>query len=248
MRHGAPRRAPDVHPRPRSDEGDQGTEQRPARHHALHQQRARPGHGDDVADDRRRARNVFLADRPAGAEKPGLRHLRRRLRLSRITTTSGRRWMAISAIICASVCRTRSASSVVHNCYDHGFREITTRTKPIETPDDLKGFKIRLPVAPYLIALFQHLGASPTPINFGEVYSALQTGRGRRPGKPAGADRHRQALRGAEILQPDQPRLGRHPLSRSATRRGSGCRPICRSSPTRSSTPRRCWNAPTGRS
>jgi TRAP-type transport system periplasmic protein len=65
---------------------------------------------------------------------------------------------------------------VVHNCCDHGFREITTRTKPIETPADLKGFKIRLPVAPYLIALFQYLGASPTPINFGEVYSALQTG------------------------------------------------------------------------
>jgi len=28
---------------------------------------------------------------------------------------------------------------VVHNCYDHGFREITTRTKPIEKPEDLKG-------------------------------------------------------------------------------------------------------------
>jgi tripartite ATP-independent transporter DctP family solute receptor len=65
---------------------------------------------------------------------------------------------------------------VVHNCYDHGFREITTRTKPIQTPEDLKGFKIRLPVAPYYIALFQRLGASPTPINFAEVYSALQTG------------------------------------------------------------------------
>jgi len=65
---------------------------------------------------------------------------------------------------------------VVHNCYDHGFREITTRTKPIRSPDDLKGFKIRLPVAPYYISLFKHLGASPTPINFSEVYSALQTG------------------------------------------------------------------------
>ena len=64
----------------------------------------------------------------------------------------------------------------VHNCYDHGFREITTRTKPIEQPKDLKGFKIRLPVAPFLIALFEHLGASPIPINFGKVYSALQTG------------------------------------------------------------------------
>jgi len=60
--------------------------------------------------------------------------------------------------------------------YDHGFRQITTRTKPITAPDDLKGFKIRLPVAPYLISLFRHLGASPTAINFNEVYSALQTG------------------------------------------------------------------------
>ena len=65
---------------------------------------------------------------------------------------------------------------VVRNCYDHGFREITTRTKPIQTPADLKALKIRVPVAPYLIALFQHLGASPIPINFGEVYSAVQTG------------------------------------------------------------------------
>jgi len=61
-------------------------------------------------------------------------------------------------------------------CYDHGFRQITTRTKPINGPDDLRGFKIRLPVAPYLISLFRHLGASPTAINFSEVYSALQTG------------------------------------------------------------------------
>jgi len=46
--------------------------------------------------------------------------------------------------------------------YDHGFRQITTRTKPITSPDDLHGFKFRLPVAPALIALFRHLGASPT--------------------------------------------------------------------------------------
>jgi TRAP-type transport system periplasmic protein len=64
----------------------------------------------------------------------------------------------------------------VPKCPDHGFRQITMKSKPIDTPDDLKGVKIRLPVAPYLIALFQALGASPTPINFGEVYSALQTG------------------------------------------------------------------------
>jgi tripartite ATP-independent transporter DctP family solute receptor len=60
--------------------------------------------------------------------------------------------------------------------WDHGFRNITTRNKPINTPEDLHGFKIRLPVAPTLIALFKSLGASPTALNFGEVYSALQTG------------------------------------------------------------------------
>lgn len=60
--------------------------------------------------------------------------------------------------------------------YDHGFRHVTTRTKPIVTADDLRGFKIRLPVAPFLIALFRHLGAAPTALNFSEVYSALQTG------------------------------------------------------------------------
>ncbi len=65
---------------------------------------------------------------------------------------------------------------VFPKAFDHGFRNITTRTKPINTPDDLKGFKIRLPVAPTLIALFKSLGAAPTALNFGEVYSALQTG------------------------------------------------------------------------
>jgi tripartite ATP-independent transporter DctP family solute receptor len=60
--------------------------------------------------------------------------------------------------------------------YDHGFRQITTRTKPITNPADLRGFKIRLPVAPYLLALFKHLGAAPTTMNFSEVYSSLQTG------------------------------------------------------------------------
>jgi tripartite ATP-independent transporter DctP family solute receptor len=60
--------------------------------------------------------------------------------------------------------------------WDHGFRQITTRTKPIAVPDDLHGFKIRLPVAPFLVALFRHLGAAPTTLNFSEVYSALQTG------------------------------------------------------------------------
>lgn len=63
----------------------------------------------------------------------------------------------------------------IHNCYDHGFREITSRSKPIETPQDLQNFKLRLPLAPDLIALFRHLGAAPTPISLNEVYTALET-------------------------------------------------------------------------
>ena len=60
--------------------------------------------------------------------------------------------------------------------FDHGFRQITTRNKPIHEAADLKGMKLRLPVAPMPIAMFKHLGAAPVAINFSEVYSALQTG------------------------------------------------------------------------
>jgi tripartite ATP-independent transporter DctP family solute receptor len=59
--------------------------------------------------------------------------------------------------------------------WENGFRQITTSTKPITSPDDLKGLKLRVPSAPMLATLFTALGASPTPINFNEVYSALQT-------------------------------------------------------------------------
>lgn len=59
--------------------------------------------------------------------------------------------------------------------WDNGFRQITTSTKPVKTAGDLKGLKLRVPAAPMLTSLFTALGASPTPINFNEVYSSLQT-------------------------------------------------------------------------
>lgn len=58
---------------------------------------------------------------------------------------------------------------------DNGFREITTTAKPINTPDDLRGLKIRVPVSEMWTSLFTALKASPTSINFSELYSALQT-------------------------------------------------------------------------
>jgi tripartite ATP-independent transporter DctP family solute receptor len=59
--------------------------------------------------------------------------------------------------------------------YDNGYRQITSASKPIKTPEDLNGFKIRVPVAPLWTSLFKAFGASPTSINFNEVYTALQT-------------------------------------------------------------------------
>jgi len=59
--------------------------------------------------------------------------------------------------------------------WDNGFRQTTTSTKPINTPDDFKGFKIRVPVSPIQVSLFRGLGASPTSLPIKEVYSALQT-------------------------------------------------------------------------
>ncbi len=59
--------------------------------------------------------------------------------------------------------------------WDNGYRQITTSTKPIRVPEDLNGFKIRVPPAPLWTGMFKAFGASPTSINFNEVYSALQT-------------------------------------------------------------------------
>src|SRR3954468_10238032 len=59
--------------------------------------------------------------------------------------------------------------------WDNGFRQTTTSTKPINTPDDLRGFKIRVPVSPLWTSMYKALEASPASINFNEVYSSLQT-------------------------------------------------------------------------
>lgn len=59
--------------------------------------------------------------------------------------------------------------------WDNGFRQTTASTKPIITPADFNGFKIRVPVSRLWTSLFTALGASPASINFNETYSALQT-------------------------------------------------------------------------
>ena len=57
-----------------------------------------------------------------------------------------------------------------------GVRNVTNNTRPISTPEDLEGVKLRTMKVPAHVATFETLGANPTPMNFGEVYSALQQG------------------------------------------------------------------------
>jgi tripartite ATP-independent transporter DctP family solute receptor len=63
----------------------------------------------------------------------------------------------------------------VSKIWDNGFRHVTSSTREIREPADLKGFKLRVPPAPPLTSLFKALDAAPTPINFNEVYTSLQT-------------------------------------------------------------------------
>lgn len=57
---------------------------------------------------------------------------------------------------------------------ENGFRHITNNKGPIYTPDDLAGVKIRTMENPLHMAAFKGMGANPTPIAFGELFTALQ--------------------------------------------------------------------------
>ena len=57
-----------------------------------------------------------------------------------------------------------------------GERNTWNGERPIQTPDDLKGLKIRVIPTPILIETFDALGAQATPMSFGELYSALEQG------------------------------------------------------------------------
>lgn len=60
--------------------------------------------------------------------------------------------------------------------YDAGSRSFYTRDKPIRSPEDLAGLKIRVMKSQTSIHMVEALGGSPTPISFGELYTALQQG------------------------------------------------------------------------
>jgi len=60
--------------------------------------------------------------------------------------------------------------------YDAGSRSFYTLNKPVNHPDDLNGLKIRVQKSIVAVQLVRSMGGSPTPIDWGELYTALQSG------------------------------------------------------------------------
>ena len=60
--------------------------------------------------------------------------------------------------------------------FDAGQRSFYTKDRPVYTPKDLEGLKIRVQDSVTVISLVRALGAAPTPISWGELYTALQQG------------------------------------------------------------------------
>jgi tripartite ATP-independent transporter DctP family solute receptor len=60
--------------------------------------------------------------------------------------------------------------------YAAGVRNVYSRKGSVASPDDLKGVKIRVQNNPIEVKVWRTFGAIPTPMNFGEVYQALQSG------------------------------------------------------------------------
>ncbi|ANB35222.1 TRAP transporter substrate-binding protein [Rhodovulum sulfidophilum] len=59
--------------------------------------------------------------------------------------------------------------------FARGARELTSN-RPIESPDDLDGLKMRVPNVPLFVDVWKSLGAQPTPMAFSEVFTSLQNG------------------------------------------------------------------------
>jgi TRAP-type transport system periplasmic protein len=60
--------------------------------------------------------------------------------------------------------------------WENGFRHITNNVRPIVTPEDLRGVKLRTPSGVWRVRMFEAYGAQPSPMEYSEVFMALQTG------------------------------------------------------------------------
>ena len=87
-------------------------------------------------------------------------------------------WAAMDGEVGAIVREAIVKTGVVpmNKIWDNGFRQITSSSsRQLNSVDDIRGFKIRVPVTALLTSLFSGLGALPSSISYSELYSALQT-------------------------------------------------------------------------
>ena len=84
---------------------------------------------------------------------------------------------------------------------EQGYRSITNSKRPINKLEDIQGLKIRTILNPLYIDMLNALGANAVPMPFPELYTALESEGGRRPGEPVRDRRGVEVLRGAEVLQ-----------------------------------------------
>lgn len=86
-------------------------------------------------------------------------------------------WAVLNGEIGQSLLRKGESKFLRGLCYyDGGSRNFYTKDTPIKTPDDLKGLKIRVMNSKTAIDMVKAMGGAPTPIAWGELYSALAQG------------------------------------------------------------------------
>jgi tripartite ATP-independent transporter DctP family solute receptor len=86
-------------------------------------------------------------------------------------------WQVLNSPIGDEFLESLEPSGFVGLCwYDSGARSFYNSVRPIKTIDDLAGLKIRVQESALMVGLVEALGAVATPMPFGEVYSAIQTG------------------------------------------------------------------------
>ena len=230
-------RASDERPGQGDGGGDQGRDQWPVRPADLPEQPARLRHRHAEPDPLGR-RRVLHAVRPdpvdAGAGGLDQRHRLRVPGLRHGLEGHGRRtWAPMSAARSprpTSWPWTRSGTTA----------SARPRRRPSRStrPDDLKGFKIRVPVSPLWTSMFKAFDAAPASINFSEVYSALQTKIVDGQENPLAIISTAKLYEVQKYLLADQPHVGRLLVPGQPPRLGAAARRMSApSSPSTSTRP-----------
>ncbi|MBP2079062.1 TRAP transporter substrate-binding protein [Oceanobacillus polygoni] len=88
-----------------------------------------------------------------------------------------KKWEKLNGEVGQDLLATLDGSNLVGLAfYDSGERSFYNTKRPVENPEDMAGLKIRVQNSELAIDIVEALGASATPMEYGEVYSALQTG------------------------------------------------------------------------